>query len=115
MERGKPDMTVYTFEAAEGRTMDYPDAELYTLDYQEARAYAQEKGYRLIENEYEWQESGLLEDYTPEVRCQYCDDVIEVKQGETFWSGDGALNPSDERRYCGDAPDGLHKPEDVSR
>ena len=115
MERGEPDLTVYTFEVSGNRTMDYPDNELWTLDYQEARAYAQEKGYQLIENEYEWQESGLLEDYTPEVRCQYC--VLVIKKTDTgIWEDpDYPLSDTDARRYCDEPSDHLHKPEDVTK
>jgi hypothetical protein len=64
MERGRPDQTVYTFEAP-GIAMDYPDAELWTRDYAEARAYARDKGYQVIANEYEWEDSSLIDDFMP--------------------------------------------------
>jgi hypothetical protein len=69
MERGRPDMTVYTFEAGPGVELQYPDAELWTRDHEEARRYAQERGYQLIANEYVFNDSELLEDYTPEVEA----------------------------------------------
>jgi hypothetical protein len=66
MERGKPDQTVYTFEVPEGKAMTYPDDELWTRDYREADAYAREHGYMLIANEYEFEDSTLEADYTPD-------------------------------------------------
>jgi hypothetical protein len=48
MERGQPDLTVYTFAVPEGQRMKYPDAELWTLDFREADAYAAEHGYLLV-------------------------------------------------------------------
>ena len=112
MERGKPDMTVYTFEvpADSDRVMDYPDEELWTMDYREADAYAREKGYLLIENEYVWEDSNLLEDYTPAPDCQYCGLPV-IRQDTGLWEDtDGYSAGSDSARYCDEAPDHLHKP-----
>jgi hypothetical protein len=67
MERGQlPQITVYTFEVPEGEVIPYPDGERYTLDHGEATEFAAGNGYLLIENTYEYQDSGLLEDHTPE-------------------------------------------------
>ena len=70
MQQGRPDQTVYTFEASPGVTMAYPDDELWTRDYAEARAYAQEKGYKVIGNDYEFEDSELVDDFTPAAECQ---------------------------------------------
>jgi hypothetical protein len=112
MERGKPDLTVYTFEVPEGssRTMDYPAAELWTLDYQEAQAYAQEKGYQLIENQYEWQDSNLLEDCTPVRDCQYCGLPVKERDGG-IWEDPDYEPRTEEARYCDEAPHHRHAPE----
>jgi hypothetical protein len=114
MERGKPDFTVYTFEIAEGssRSMDYPDDELWTEDYQEASAYAQEKGYQLIEHQFEWQDSNLFEDYTPTPDCQYCG--LPVRERGNTWEDPDEQPGSDEARYCDEAPDRRHAPESAS-
>ena len=111
MERGKPDMTVYTFEvpADSGRAMDYPDEELWTLDYKEADAYAREKGYLLIENEYEWQDSSMLEDYTPKPDCQWCGLPVEQIHGN--WQDPDYDAGTGSALYCDEAPDHQHQPD----
>ena len=108
MERGKPDLTVYTFELPDGKIMAYPDAELWTLDYPEADAYAREKGYQLIANEYEWQDSELLEDYAPATECRFCGIVIVQEESGLYEDPD--YEDADNRRYCDEAPDHLHAP-----
>jgi hypothetical protein len=80
MERGKPDVTVYTLELPQhlGRTMSYPDGELWSYDEAEASAYAREKGYQLIANTYEWADSELVEDFSvPEEDGDDDEDVAE--------------------------------------
>ena len=114
MERGTPDQTVYTFEVPEGRIMRYPDAELWTRDYNEADAYAREMGYMLIANEYEFEDSGLVEDYTPKIRCAHCDDLIDLEDAGLWIASDGNLDPADERRVCDESPDHLHHPNESS-
>jgi hypothetical protein len=111
MERGKPDLRVYTFEVPSdsGRDLDYPDSELWTLDYQEADAYAQKKGYLLIANEYEWQDSELLEDYTPAITCRYCGIVIVREESGPY--ADPDYEDTDNRRYCDESPDHTHAPD----
>jgi len=109
MERGRPDQTVYTFEAAKDRTMDYPDKELWTRDYREARAYAQEKGYQVIGNDYELSDSELIDDFTPATECAHCGLVIE--QDDTDIWEDPDYEDADNRRYCDESPDHQHHPE----
>lgn len=110
MERGNPNVTVYTFEAGPGGGLQYPDAELWTLDYDEARRYAQQRNYQLIANEYTFEDSELLEDYSPETRCQTCGELIDLEDAG-IWAISGAeQSPADQRRYCDEAPDRLHHP-----
>jgi hypothetical protein len=97
MERGRPGQTVYTFEAGAGVTMSYPDDELWTRDYNEARGYAQEKGYRVIGNDYEFEDSELIDDFTPAVECAFCGTVIEKVN----------------RLYCDESPSHHHNTPDA--
>jgi hypothetical protein len=108
MERGKPDQTVYTFEAGPGVTMNYPDAELWTRDYQEARKYASDHGYRVIGNDYEFEDSELVDDFTPAIECQHCG--LPVEQVNGTWQDTDYKPGSDEALYCDEAPDHKHAP-----
>lgn len=83
MQRGIPDITIYTFEVAEGREMPYPDAELWTLDYAEADALAEEKGYLLMGQDWGEDEPGLVHDYTPRPVCVICGVSVE-KTGDGY-------------------------------
>ena len=65
MDFGKPDQTIYTFEARERKDTPYPHTDAWTRDYEEARRYAEENRLLLIENTYEWEDSQLLEDHAP--------------------------------------------------
>lgn len=106
MERGKPDLTVYAFEVHQGQRMQYPDNELWTLDYAEADAYAREKGYMLIGYSFEFEDSELIEDYTPKPECNHC--VIKLNESDTGIFEDGDYPPgSDDARYCDSSPDHL--------
>jgi len=69
MERGVPDLTVYTFEVPDGQHMAYPDNELWTLDFGEADAYAQEKGYLLIGADLSMRDGVVEADYATEPEC----------------------------------------------
>ena len=109
MERGQPDQTVYTFEAGPGVEMAYPDAELWTRDYQEARKYAQEHGYRVIANEYEFEDSELIDDFTPQIECSFCGLVIR-KQADGSWEDEDYPEGDPARSYCDEAPDHQHAP-----
>lgn len=71
MERGIPNITVYSFAAAPGRSLNYPDAELWTLDENEARAYAEKNGYQLIGSDCKPDEEELIEDFTPRPRFEF--------------------------------------------
>jgi len=108
MERGQPDQTVYTFEAGPGVTMSYPDDELWTRDYEEARAYAQEKGYQVIGLDYEFEDSELIDDFTPAVECAHCGTVI-VRQADGSWEDDAYPEGNPARSWCVD--DREHAPE----
>ena len=67
MNRGIPDLTVYTFEAAEGKWLPYPDDELWSLDFREADSYAQKHHYKLIAHDLELPSDSIIEaDYTEE-------------------------------------------------
>lgn len=77
MERGIPDITVYTFEVRDGREMHYPDAELWTLDYAEADAFAADKGYLLMGMDWGDDAPELIEDYTPAPQCAICGGKLE--------------------------------------
>jgi hypothetical protein len=111
MERGQPDQTVYTFEAGPGVTMSYPDDELWTRDYGEARDYARVKGYQVIGNDYEFEDSELIDDFTPAVECAFCGIVIE-KQDTGFWE-DPYYEDADNRRYCDASPSHHHNTPDA--
>lgn len=54
-------ISVYTFEDRYGVSF----TDWHTQNYAEARAYAEQYRLRLIENEYVWEDSQLLEDYSP--------------------------------------------------
>lgn len=73
MKRGIPNITVYMFEAAPGRELNYPDAELWTLDEDEARTYAKKNGYQLVGSDCQREETELIEDYTPRPRFEFID------------------------------------------
>lgn len=113
MERGQPDLTVYTFEVPRDskRVMDYPDAELWTMDLSEAQAYAQKNGYQLIGNDYVWEDSELVEDYTPEPDCEHCG--LPVRERGGLWEDPDYDAGSDEARYCDEAPEHQHQPTTV--
>ena len=114
MERGRPDITVYTFEAGPGVTLAYPDDELWTRDYAEAVRYAQERGYQVIGNEYAWEDSELVDDFTPAIECQHCGEVIERDTDTGIWENP-ACEDADNRRYCDESPDHRHHPETTER
>jgi hypothetical protein len=58
-------ISVYTFEhrRADGEYETY-NGSYATQDYQQAKAYAQSVGLRIVANEYEWADSEPLDDYT---------------------------------------------------
>jgi len=114
MERGIPNLTVYTFEAAPGRELRYPDAELWTTDETEARTYAQEHGYLLMVSDYTEGDDGpeLVEDFTPETRCRFCGVTIEQQENGLYVDPDYADSVLAENRvYCDESPDHTHGPE----
>ena len=113
MERGVPDLTVYTFEVPDGQHMAYPDNELWTLDFNETDAYAREKGYQLIGWDLEMDDSDLIEDYTPQPECFYCG--LKLNESDTgFWVDPDYPESSDEARYCDESPDHLHHDKEIS-
>jgi hypothetical protein len=113
MERGTPDQTVYTFEVADGQTLQYPDGELWTRNYQEADSHARKMGYMLIANNYEWEDTELVEDYTPAPPSPACASCgIDVSESDTgFWEDPDYPASSDNARYCDESPDHLHHPD----
>lgn len=70
------EVTVYTLEAAKRDETPYPECDFHTQDYQEALAYAQRSQLMVIENTYEWADSGPVTgaDYTPEAQASDEDD-----------------------------------------
>jgi len=85
MERGRPDLTVYTFEVPEGQDMPYPDAELWTLDFQEADKFASDRGYMLMAMEWGEDVPVLEADYTPRPACAICGEEIEQNPASKLW------------------------------
>ena len=108
MQRGQPDQTIYTFELPDGRTMSYPDDEMWTRDYREADDYAREHGYQLIENSYEFEDSSLLADYVPPEECAHCG--LPIEQEDTGIWQDPDYEEADDRHYCDPSPDHQHHP-----
>lgn len=53
------DLTVYTFEDANGAADSWT-----TMEYDDAKRYAYQWNLRIIANTYEWSDSEPLEDYT---------------------------------------------------
>jgi hypothetical protein len=57
-------ITVYTLEAWDGTE----ESGYQTQNYQEARRDAEQRKLRVIANEYEWQDSDMVDDCTDEAR-----------------------------------------------
>jgi hypothetical protein len=58
---------IYTVEARAGRAATaYPHSDFQTDDYPDAQAYAQQHGLMVIVNHFAFEDSELLDDYTPE-------------------------------------------------
>ena len=66
-------LTLYTFEDADG---DEPTT-YTTRDYVDAKAYAREHGYRVIENRFELADSEMIDDFTPPPHCGVCGAEME--------------------------------------
>lgn len=63
-------ITRYTLEDADGNN---PDPFFETGDYSEARKYAQLNQCRLIANEFVFDDSSMVDDFTPELPVSSCD------------------------------------------
>jgi len=53
---------VYTFEDGDGNSF----GSWSTSDYEEAKGYAMENRYRVIANRYDWADSEVVNDFTPD-------------------------------------------------
>lgn len=66
--------TRYTVEDSDGN--DY-GAVWEQSEYADAKTYAMQVHGKVIAQEYTWEDSEVVEDYTPKRRCDVCDDPIE--------------------------------------
>lgn len=108
MQRGIPDITVYTFEVPQGQEMTYPDAELWTLSYAEADAFAADRGYLLMGQDWGDDEPELIEDYAPHwsVTDKTKDEPVRwfMTQNDAMDFVEGTTGNIE--RYAIDGPDG---------
>lgn len=108
---------IYTVEARKRDETPYPASELWWYEAKDADAYAKENRLRVIENEYTWEDSEMIGDYTPDV-CRYCGAEIERAGGTWEAATPGEAQGDPERpAWCpaDDAPGHLHALEEPSQ
>ena len=60
-------------------------------EYRKAKTHAKEHGLRVIESTYVFEDSEMVDDFTPDPECSCCGSTVEEKQHEI----DGKLHCAD--------------------